>query len=214
MRTSSLIAVLVLGWLMLSGVSLAKPILDFRHESVFQSQFCRLQVCRFINSSFDRSDRIVEQYLYQLKNGLYFAAARFPSLDKNVSRYDQVNSVSIMARATPKNLKKLESYLPEFIGETAFGHRIDFQYNFKQKCARVAQNSYEGGGLFEQMVIGQRTLTIACKPQAFNMLTVTLYWGKTRDWIEHSFGFNCSAPDQAGLPTCPWFSSTIPRRIF
>lgn len=214
MRISSLMAVLMVGWLMLSGISLAKPILDFQHESVFQSQFCRIQSCRFVNSSFDRSNGIdFNQYLYQLNNGLYFAAARFPSQDKNVNRYDQVTSVSIMARATPKNLKKLEAFLPQFIGETVFGHRINFQYNFKQKCARAAQASYRGDGLFEQMVIGQRTLTIACKPQAFGMLSVTLYWGKIGDWIDHSFGFSCSEPDQAGLPACPWVGA-FPRRIF
>ncbi len=213
MRISSLMAVMV-GFLMLSSVSLAKPILDFAHESVFESQFCQNHGCRFINSSFDHQDGIdFDQYLYQLKNGLYVVASRFPSQDKNVNRYDQVSSVSLMARANPKNLKKLEAYLPQFIGETAVGHRIDFQYNFKQKCARAALSSYKGEGLFEQMVVGQRTLMIACKPQTFNMLSITLYWGKTGDWIDHSFGFGCSSPEVKGLPVCPWVIAQ-PRRIF
>lgn len=215
MRISSLIRVLIVGFLMLGSVSFAKPILDFEHESVFQSSFCRNQGCKFINSSFDRSNGIdFNQYLYQIKSGLYVVAARQPAENHNINRYDRVTSVSLMARATTKNLKKLEEFLPQFVGETAFGHRIDFQYNFKQKCARVAQTSYRGDGLLEVMTVGQRTLTIACIPRAFHMLSITLYWGGINDWVDHSFGFNCSVLDQAGLPACPWFTSTIPRRIF
>jgi hypothetical protein len=214
MRISSLIA-MVVGFLMLTNFALAKPILDFQHESVFQSSFCRNHGCDFVNSSFDRSDGIdFEQYLYKLNNSLYFMAARSPSENKRINRYDHVSSVSMMARATPKNLKKLEAFLPTFIGETTVGHRIEFQYNFKQKCARAAETSYRGDGLLEVMIVGQKTLTIACVPRAFNMLAITLYWGGINDWIDHSFGFNCSVPDQAGLPVCPWFSPTVPRRIF
>ncbi len=213
MRISSLIAVMV-GFLMLSSVSMAKPILDFAHESVFQSEFCQQHGCQFVNSSFDHQDGIdFDQYLYQLKNSLYFVAARFPSQDKNLNRYDQVSSVSLMARANPKNLKKLEAFLPQFIGETVCGHQINFQYNFKQKCARAAAKSFRGNGLFEVMVVGQKTLTIACQARDFQMLSVTLYWGKTGDLIDHSFGFNCSNPDLKGLPSCPWIIAQ-PRRIF
>lgn len=214
MRISSLIAVLVVGFLMLNSVSMAKPILDFKHESVYKSTFCRDHGCNFVNSSFDHSDGIdFEQYLYELNNGVYFVAARFPSQDESINRYDQVSSVSVMARATNKNLKKLEAFLPQFIGETAVGHRIDFQYNFKQKCARAAEKSYRGDGLLEVMIVGQKTLTIACKPRAFHMLSITLYWGRTGDWIDHSFGFGCSNPDVKGLPSCPWIIAQ-PRRIF
>jgi hypothetical protein len=214
MRISRLIAVLMVGFLMLNNVTLAKPILDFQHESVYQSSFCRDHGCQFVNSSFDRSDGIdFDQYLYQIKSGLYVVAARFPAQNLKVNRYERVTSVSLMARATPKNLKKLESFLPQFIGETAVGHRIDFQYNFKQKCARAAEVGYLGAGLFEQMVVGQKTLTIACVPRAFNMLSITLYWGGSNDWIDHSFGFGCSVPDQVRLPACPWVGA-FPRRIF
>jgi hypothetical protein len=216
MRISSLIAVMV-GFLALTNFALAKPILDFQHESVFQSSFCRNHGCNFINSSFDRSDGIdFEQYLYRLNNGLYFMAARFPSENKSINRYDHVSSVSMMARATPKNLKKFESFLPQFIGETAIGHRINFQYNFKQKCARASQTSYRGGGLFNVFSFGARgekTLTIACVPRAFNMLSITLYWGGINDWIDHSFGFQCSEPDLKNSPVCPWVGA-FPRRIF
>ncbi len=214
MRISSLMIVLMFSFLMLGSVSFAKPILDFQHESVYQSSFCQHHGCKFVNSSFDHSDGIdFEQYLYQLKNGLYFVAARFPSQDKSINRYDHVSSVSVMARATTKNLKKLEAYLPQFIGENAVGHRIDFQYNFQQKCARAATTSYHGDGLLEVMIVGHKTLTIACKPRAFHMLSITLYWGGTEYWIDHSFGFNCSNPDLKGLPSCPWVVAQ-PRRIF
>jgi hypothetical protein len=217
MRNSSLMVVLMVGFLALTNFALAKPILDFQHESVYQSTFCQIHGCQFVNSSFDRSDGIdFEQYLYKLNNSLYFMAARFPSENKNINRYDQVSSVSIMARGTTKNLKKLEAFLPEFIGQTAFGHRIDFQYDFKQKCARVAETSYRGGGLFNVFAFGARggkTLTISCVPRAFHMISITLYWGGIGDWIDHSFGFNCSVPDQSGLPACPWVGA-FPRRIF
>jgi hypothetical protein len=214
MRNSSLIAVLLVGFLVLGSVSLAKPILDFQHESVFQSEFCQHHGCKFVNSSFDRSNGIdFEQYLYQFKNGLYFTAARHPAENPKINRYDQVSSVSLEARATPKNLKKLEAFLPQFIGETAVGHRIDFQYNFKKKCARAAETSYRGDGLLEVMIVGQKTLTIACAPRAFHMLSITLYWGGINDWVDHSFGFNCSEPDQKKSPACPW-ALAFPRRIF
>jgi hypothetical protein len=217
MRISSLMAVLMVGFLMLTNVALAKPILDFRHESVYKSTFCQNHGCQFVNSSFDRSDGIdFEQYLYKLNNSLYFVAARFPSENKNINRYDHVSSVSLMARGTTKNLKKLEAFLPQFVGETAVGHRINFQYDFKQKCARAAQTSYRGGGLFNVFKIGAqsgKTLTIACVPRAFNMLSITLYWGDIGDWIDHSFGFGCSVLDQSGLPACPWVGA-FPRRIF
>jgi hypothetical protein len=217
MRISRLIAVLMVGFLAMTNVALAKPILDFQHESVFQSPFCQNLGCRFVNSSFDRSDGIdFEQYLYQIKNGLYVVAARHPAENAQVSRYDRVTSVSLMARGTSKNLKKLEAFLPEFIGQTAFGHRIDFQYNFKQKCARAARVDYRGEGIFNVFTLGARggkTLTIACVPRAFNMLSITLYWGGIGDWIDHSFGFSCSVPDRSGLPACPWVGA-FPRRIF
>jgi hypothetical protein len=217
MRISSLMVGMLVGFLALTNFALAKPILDFQHESVYKSTFCQNHGCRFVNSSFDRSDGIdFEQYLYKLNNSFYFVAARFPSENKNINRYDHVSSVSIMARGTTTNLKKLEAYLPQFIGETAFGHRINFQYDFKQKCARVAQTSYRGGGLFNVFTLGTRggkTLTIACVPRAFNMFSITLYWGGIGDWIDHSFGFSCSVPDQAGLPACPWVGA-FPRRIF
>ncbi len=215
MRNSSLMAVLMVGFLALTNLALAKPVMDFQHESVFKSSFCRDHGCKFINSSFDRSKGIdFEQYLYQIESGLYVVAARHPAENPKINRYDRVTSVSLIARATPKNLKKLEAFLPKFIGETAVGHRIDFQYNFKQKCARAVEKSYRGDGFLEVMTVGQKTLTIACVPRAFNMLSITLYWGGIGDWIDHSFGFNCSNPDLKGLPACPWFSSTIPRRIF
>ncbi len=217
MQISSLIAVLMIGFLALTNVALAKPILDFRHESVFKSTFCQNRGCQFINSSFDHSDGIdFDQYLYRLKNGLYVVAARYTPAIASVNRYDQVSSVSLMARANTKNLKNLKAFLPQFIGETAVGHRIDFQYDFKQKCARAAETSYRGGGLFNVFKIGARgdkTLTIACVPRAFNMLSITLYWGGIGDWIDHSFGFNCSVPDRSGLPACPWVGA-FPRRIF
>ncbi len=214
MRNSSLIAVLMVGFLALTNFALAKPILDFQHESVYKSTFCQNHGCQFVNSSFDRSDGIdFEQYLYKLDNSLYVVAARHPAENSRVNRYDRVTSVSLMARGTPKNLKKLEAFLPEFIGETVFGHRIDVQYNFKQKCARAAQTAYKGDGLFERMVVGQRTVTIACVPRAFNMLSITLYWGGINDWVDHSFGFSCSVPDGSALPACPWVGA-FPRRIF
>lgn len=214
MRNSSLIVAITVGFFALTNLALAKPVLDFRHESVYKSTFCQNHGCQFVNSSFDRSNETdFEQYLYKLNNSLYVVAARFPSENKNINRYDRVTSVSLMARATSKNLKKLVAFLPQFVGETAVGHRIDFQYNFKQKCARAAQTSYRGDGLLEVMIVGQRTLTIACAPRAFHMLSITLYWGDINDWIDHSFGFSCSEPDRSGLPACPWVGA-FPRRIF
>ena len=231
MRISSLMAVLTIGILALTNVALAKPILDFQHESVFKSTFCQNHGCQFVNSSFDRSDGIdFEQYLYKLNNSLYFVAARFPSQDKKINRYDYVSSVSLMARATIQNLKKLEEFLPIFIGETAVGHRIDFQYNFKQKCARAAEKSYRGDGLlevyslpvFKISVLGgyilepnNHLLTIICKAQEFDILSITLYWGEKNAQQNHSSGFNCSNPFLPMLPNCSWSKArTKPRRIF
>jgi hypothetical protein len=231
MRISSLIAVLMVGFLTLTDVSLAKPILDFQHESVFRSKFCRDHGCRFINSSGVHTDGIdYDQYLYKLQNSLYFVAARHLNPNPDIRGYESVGSVSLMARATPKNLKRLEAFLPEFIRETAFGHQIDFRYNFKQKCARAAQIDYRGGGLFESIILpgartlttlgGQilvsdhKTLTIACIPQSFNMLSITLYWGVIGAWIDNSFGFRCSDPTWTFAPVCPWTPLAQPRRIF
>jgi hypothetical protein len=216
--------------LSLGCLGFAKPILDFKHESVYNSRFCKTHQCQFMLSSGDHQDGIdFDQYLYRLKNGLYFVAARHTP-EQGTRGYDWVASVSLMTRASATNLNKLESFLPEFISQNAFGFNFPFRYDFQRKCARAARISYEGTGLFESMVFpgarnltaldGQilvsdrRTLTIACTPQAYQMLSITLYWGVIDDWIDHSFGFNCSQPLRHSSVICPWFSPTIPRRIF
>jgi hypothetical protein len=232
MRISRLMTRLGVGLLALGlgCLGFAKPILDFKHESVYHSRFCKTQQCRFIASSGDHQDGIdFDQYLYRLKNGLYFVAARYTP-DQGARGYDRVAAVSLMARASASNLQKLEKFLPVLISQTAVGYDFPFRYDFQRKCARVARISYQGNGLFESMVLpgarnltasdgkiltsDRKTLTIACIPQAYQMLSITLYLGVIDDWIDHSFGFNCDQPLRQSSVICPWFSPTVPRRIF
>ena len=225
MRISRLISVMVVGLFSLGVFSLAfaKPILDFKHESVFSSSFCQKHGCRFVVRSGDHTDGIdLDQYSYRLQNDLYFVAARYAPDSR--FRYDAVSAVSLQARATPSNLKNLEAFLPTFINETAFGFSFPFKYDFKRKCARAAQASYDGGGLFEVIVLPRaknlkssvrQTLTIACIAQPFDMLSITLYWGGFEDRIDHTFGLTCTNQFRQVQVTCPWaYPSTVPRRIF
>ena len=213
MRISSLKTVLVVGLLALTNFALAVPILYFKHESVHNSRFCKMQQCQFIGKSWDHSDGVdYDQYLYRLKNGLYFVAARGTNDNADSHRYQRVVSVSIETRATPENLKKLEAFLPQFIAETALGRRIDFRFNFKEKCARVTQPSYrdtdpEDGAFY---IIGTG-LTVVCRPQKFNMISVTLHTGGRRE-LYVSYGYNCDLPSWANIPACPWTSVVRPMK--
>jgi hypothetical protein len=246
MRISRLIVVLMIGFLMLSGVSMAKPILDFNNESVYNSRFCKTYGCQFVDTSLDKlTDSIyVNQYLYRLKNSLYFLATRWDPFYDGNRRFNRVTSVSLMTRATTANLKKLEAFLSKFIDESALGYHLDLKYDFKHKCAdatrasfskeliaEVQSQNYRNFGFFETIVLppsmtedwsgkaslvwGHESLVIACVPQPFNMLSVTLFWGHPYEWLGYSIGFNCSSLDHPNYPVCPWaYPKTVPRRIF
>ncbi len=244
MRTSSLIAVLMVGIFTLSNAVVAKPILDFNLESVYNSRFCKTYGCRFnATGSVSFGGIELDQFLYRLKNGLYFVTARWiPHVDLYNRPGRQVTSVSLMARATPRGLKQLEVFLPQFIDGTAFGRHFDFKYDFKRKCAEAARFSfneqpsndnweYKNFGFFETILLpgsqnltqeeitasgrvyGRKTLTIACTPQPFNMLSITLFWEDRSYWGQYSFGFSCSDVRRFS-PACPWaYLKTVPMRI-
>jgi hypothetical protein len=215
MRISSLMAVMLVGFLAWTNVALAIPILYFKHESVYNSRFCKMQQCQFIGKSWDHSDGVdYDQYLYRLKNGLYFVAARGTNDSPSLYGYQVVISVSIETRATPKNLKTLETFLPQFIAETALGHRIDFQPSYRARYPE-GEISYPDDGFFEILYTPSRRyyLNVICRPQKFNMISVTLYVGGRSD-LYRSFGYNCDIPSWANIPACPWTSVAQPRRLF
>ena len=245
MRSSSVTAALMIGIFTVLNAALAKPILDFNNESVYNSSFCKTQGCRFTALSYDSFAGIeLDQYLYRLKNSLYFVVARWtPFVDANNQRFNRVMSVSLMARATTADLKQLEAFLPKFIDETAFGYHFNLKYDFKSKCAGAARAKFQeqpssepwdywNFGFFHTIVLpgaenltvkelheakslvwDRKSLVIACTPQPFNMLSITLFWSLRYDWQSYSYGFRCSNL-KPSFPECPWaYPKTVPMRI-
>ena len=119
----------------LTSAGLAKGLLEIKHESVYQSRFCKRFGCAFLERGGGHTNGIdYDQFLYRLRNGLHFFVSRFTS-NTVPYRLENVRSVSLAAYTTPGGLQKLRAFLGEFVGQAVIGQRVPWQFDFDTKCA-------------------------------------------------------------------------------
>jgi hypothetical protein len=119
----------------LTAAGLAKGLLEIKHESVYQSRFCQRFRCAFLERGGGHTNGIdYDQFLYRLRNGLYFFVSRFTP-NTVPYRLENVRSVSLAAYATQSGLRKLRAFLREFVGQAVIGQRVPWPFDFDNKCA-------------------------------------------------------------------------------
>jgi hypothetical protein len=189
----------LVGLLLVSQSALAVPLLEVEHQRMIKSPFCRVYGCVFLQKlGPESSDMVLDQYLYRLRNGLFFVVTR-RTRALNDSRLREVITVSLETYSTPKYLRRLEAFLPEFVAWAIPGKPMPFKFDFWKKCAVAEQ--------FTQIVLGdipntryqivmppgRQKLVVDCmfttRPKG--ILSVALYRGDLDDWKEHLPVFYC-----------------------
>jgi hypothetical protein len=179
--------------------ALAVPLLEVEHQRMIKSRFCRVYGCVFLQKlGPESSNMVLDQYLYRLRNGLFFVVTRRTQASDDL-RLREVITVSLETYSTPKYLRRLAAFLPEFVAWAVPGKRVPFKFDFWKKCAVAEQfTQIVLGDLPDtryQMVMppGKQKLVVDCSftTRPKGILAVALYSGDLTDWKEHLPVFYC-----------------------
>jgi hypothetical protein len=136
----------LVGLLLVSQSALAVPLLEVEHQRMIKSPFCRVYGCVFLQKlGPESSDMVLDQYLYRLRNGLFFVVTR-RTRALNDSRLREVITVSLETYSTPKYLRRLEAFLPEFVAWAIPGKPMPFKLDFGKNVPLPSSSprSYSG----------------------------------------------------------------------